>query len=192
MNTWDWPESGKNDFLAEKLNKYLAVSKYCGSEKGCFNYGWKVNGNAFTFFKTLNGEIGTYGSWTEANRSGKTILKNNMRYSFSVEYPTGYNVHCNGTVSGDSNKCGLVGEITVDINGQNGPNRSGYDVFSFMYYINGDVRPWNKKKGEANSNQKYGAESCSISTNTGTGCAYWVIKHNNMDYKYRNVTDDEW
>ena len=117
------------------------------------------------------------GGQNDVSSTNGKILKNGMILSLKVFY-----VRDMG---------GVFGEILVDINGLKLPNRYGYDFFTFMYYVNGDVRPWNKKKGEQNSSEKYGADSCSTSTNYSFGCAYWVIKHNNMDYKYRDVSA-EW
>ena len=135
--------------------------------------------------------------YTEASVKGKAVLKNGMTYSTDIEYPTGYVGNCTTSdfIKQHPDFCLRVGTISVDINGRKGPNRLGYDVFLFTFFRNGDVRPYYKNRGENYSHEPYGAELCNKDNDykayNAYGCAYWIMRHNNMDYKRRDVSA-EW
>ena len=176
--TWDWPSLNQaggtrtddENYFAQKLNKYLSVKKYCGSgHYGCFDYGWPYigHGNSKAFYnlnKTNQRSVQSY--------HGMTTLKNDVRYQVYLPKPTG-----------PDSFGGYIGVILVDVNGPKGPNRLGYDVFFIEF---------NKTKDlvlGVNFNNNY--DGCSIdseSSDNGYSCSSWILKHNNMDYKYRDVS----
>lgn len=66
-------------------------------------------------------------------------------------------------------------QFNVDINGTSRPNVMGKDLFLFQYYNKG-IYPM----GAPKTMYDY-KNSCQI-TSTGTGCAYYVLNYNNMNY----------
>ena len=77
-----------------------------------------------------------------------------------------------------------IGDITIDLNGKKGPNRYSYDVFVLRVLEDG-----------LGLRYRYNIQSssCNIANSSSIGdtCAYWILNHNNMDYKYRDVSA-EW
>ena len=173
VEEWDWPDKTTNNianknanYIVDMLKPYLKFSKICYSASGCM-------GNVSTY-KDLNGSDIGWGGWTEDNTFGKAILSNGMAIAFA---DIGY---------GDSTTKTSWHKIKIDINGKKGPNRYGYDVFYFSY--NGNS---NKLIGGRSDR---GKDYCSINGKSipqGVACGYWVIKHGNVDYKYRDVSA-EW
>ena len=196
-STWsDWPSTEEYDktqnynYFAQKLAKYLAVKKYCGSEPGCFAYGTErkySNGSDKLFFNDLAGTNSTLADFfAEENRYGKMTLKNNMRVSLpNVRYANHPNT-----------KSRCLGNIRVDINGEKGPNRYGYDVFSFPFDEKGIQTKPGAYCGGNKNNSAFGnsdqLNSCNKNVaSTASSCYLWILRHNNMDYKYRDVSA-EW
>ena len=194
-STWsDWPStdeynSSNANYFAQKLAKYLAVQKYCGSNSGCFSYGTKrkySNGSDKLLFNDLAGTNSNNADFfADENTNGKMTLKNNMRVSLSARY---------ANHSFTKSRC--LGSIRVDINGEKGPNRYGYDVFSFPFDEKGiQTKPgaycggnWNST-ALGNSDQ---LKNCNKNVaSTAESCYLWILRHNNMDYKYRDVSA-EW
>ena len=171
ITTWNLPGTLQNnsDYFAEKLSKYLNVRKYCGSSR-CSDYGYTCIGS-HKCYKNLDGRI--YNSYTDDALYGKMILNNNMILSTSLERNHTTDVHK------------YIGSIKIDTNGIKGPNRLGYDVFIYFF---------NEKGINGNELTYYNQSNCNITTNnymSGWSCIYWIMRHNNMDYKYRDVSA-EW
>ncbi len=75
--------------------------------------------------------------------------------------------------------------VRIDINGKKGPNRFGYDVFFFPFY-------------EKGLHLNYDKNTCDIKNyytdmqhTNGWACSIWIMKKNNMKYKYDSVRS-EW
>ena len=187
------------------MANYLPVQKYCGSDYDCFQTckrnkngtcGGGSNIKGQTYYTTLSNQKNLWGTWTDGqNVDGKMLLNNGMYLS----------VHMRGNTSSDPIKNFFLTDkksvealsgyrrgfiwanyIKVDINGTKGPNRYGYDVFSFILDDNGLTFPRNDDKIFCDkSGNSLSSGSLYYS---GMSCYAWVLKHNNMDYKYRNVS----
>lgn len=187
--TWNWPDGLSNttknsNYLAEVMTRYISTAKYCGSASGCFpnRKAYFISGNPHPFYKALNGTVGQYNTWTEANRHGKILLKNGMAMSFGLG-SWSLNVE-------DRYDYGL-GHIMVDINGENGPNRYGYDVFVFTFNENGIKTSGKNLNYQCNYSHKDDLNYSCNKDSIGCSCSIWVLRHNNMDYKRRDVSG-EW
>lgn len=176
LDTWQWPvPQGANytpengTYIGDILKKYLNLQKYCGSTNDCWSYlkndEYKdVSGNTI-FFRN---------SW----KGGKMILKNGTRIAFTMP-----------TVDTLQNGRNPQSQVYVDTNGEKGPNRLGYDIFTIGYYKNGlTVSGGYFGINADHCNPKAAVQS---NRNWGHGCTYWILKHGNMDYKYRDVSS-EW
>ena len=194
IETWDWPGSSQNlnsiqigSYFARKMKPYINYTRYGdGGSTGCFNYGWinktthsdKVVWPTKSFPKGLNGELAGVGNGLDPQAASCFVLKNGIRISFDGEgnYPNGwYNT-------------GTIITAMVDINGPKKPNRDGYDIFYF------DIHRTKGLQLRRIANNKNTSAACykdSTANESGQNCSTWVLKHNNMDYKYRDVTN-EW
>lgn len=78
--------------------------------------------------------------------------------------------------------------IFVDINGLKKPNQLGLDTFLFTIDNNKIIPGYPKyqKRSDYRSCSKTGTGA-----DNGGSCSYWIIRHENMDYKYRNISS-EW
>ena len=153
------------------LSQYLKIKQNCEISGRCLLYGWNSGGTAKTTYGTWSSywkraDTGTINYWGPNCQGGNCgiILENGMRARIQ-----------NG------------GDILVDTNGTNYPNRFGYDVFYFS--INNNLlipnHSYYKNKNYCNPTVTNGSDG------SGLSCAYWVIKHGNMDYKYRDISA-EW
>lgn len=201
-STWnDWTTTNNSqansNLFASKLVNYLPVQKYCGSNYGCSLQTCKLNnsgrcggGNAISgqeFYTTLTGKKNLWGNWTDANVYGKMLLKNGMMLAVHMRESNAsvWNYFNDDLYKSWSGYRGFTwcNYIRVDINGKKGPNRYGYDVFFFIPSDSGLVLPQPSDKSFCVRN--------SDGYQNGQSCYAWVLKHNNMDYKYRNV-NSEW
>ena len=187
LTSWHWPagnwEHRKNgDFLAEKLMPYLKVAKYCKGDGGfsnhsCNSYYYPPN-QWHAYYKLLNGNRGDDITW---NNGGRMLLANNMTIGFKSNVLGEQWYNQNGS---------YLGDVLVDINGKKGPNVVGRDVFYFGYGKNGLIA----KKNFVGSQYTYGTfnpANCSNVNSSGISCATYILLHNNVDYKYRDVSA-EW
>lgn len=71
--------------------------------------------------------------------------------------------------------------IYVDTNGKSKPNRFGYDLFEFSYKKDIGLLPSGNPQIVSNTYKNY----CNNRSNTGYGCAYYVLTFNSMDYLKR-------
>ena len=154
--------SKKNaQIVAEKFKPYLKVIKDCGFETGCFKDG---------YVKTLNGL--DYNNYNQNTNEYKLILADGTALIF---YGVGVEHFTNG----------LFANIKVDVDGLNGENTFGKDVFLFEIgkkglYPCGDERLNNDydRTFEGNCINK----SVSRDSAGGISCTAWVIYNGNMDY----------
>ena len=167
------------------LSKYLRVDRICGAwnqtkypTQTCSNAGWnQTTGTYSTKWPTGGGWYSTKALHGATFADGETtynriFLKNGMSVLFyNYNIGDGYNY------------------FIVDINGVQKPARKGYDWFFFAYdneKMLGKIPNW------------YGGSAYCSTTNSvthniwdGFSCSNWVLKHGNMDYKYRDVSA-EW
>ena len=91
----------------------------------------------------------------------------------------------------------IMFKLFIDVNGSKGPNALGDDAFIFFVTDRGLHPGYSVNKGATHDNA-YGAyyvhANCKKSDKTywpGYSCGNYVIRHKNMDYKYKNLTDAE-
>ena len=175
--------------FVERFNSFLAYSKSCGapsSDNNCFGDIGDVSDSTFyKVYKNLRNEIGN--QYMSVNGAGvfNGILKNGMFINIQ-------NIHNRPYLGG------FFCIFRVDINGKRGPNRYGYDVFFFPATNKGIIN--NQTPGITSDYYGFhftGTNRCNKSNTSvdvqerGVSCAEWIVKHNNMDYKYRDVSS-EW
>ena len=195
--SWDWPnknnsiafrDEDNNNYFANKLTNYLLVSKYCGSDKGCFpqntklTYGTGKYGCYKPFAYNGTGVDPCYNNWTDFYNYGKMILKNGMSLSIDVNLIKKINYYGN-----------YIGTIRVDVNGAKGPNQNGIDLFYFVFNENGLYLNHRGSGGWSPDilSSNYCSKDNGSSYRNGISCSTWILKHNNMDYKYRDISN-EW
>ena len=162
FNNWDWPDT--NPPNTQPNHKYLAetLSKYLSVQKYC------TNGKAAPCWNGYSPKnlIGTQNANIGINIEPAVQLSNGMSIAFTKQTLT-------------------WGSLIVDING-GVPERLGYDVFVFRINNNGTISALYSGSGFKND--------CNITKDTsdsGRSCLDWIIRHGNMDYKYRDVSA-EW
>ena len=180
--SWAWhndPNDKSNDydvdnqtFLVNTLSKYLDTKEICTDRRltSSCKYAYKPGyGSTKHYFQDISGKSLSAGP--DITNKPYIVLKNGTFLFVSFR--------------------SFVNEpnfIIVDINGKKDPNRYGYDVFSIFFDINGIKTntsyycSFNKKENCI--------KQCNPTVNGGFGatCTYWIFKHNNMDYKYRDVS----
>lgn len=186
-STWNWtPYKTKGDqanFFAQRFINYVNVEKYCGSNAGCFpsKNDSKCSAAGYGIYCNLHNR--SKSSYIDNTHHGKFKLKNGMSISTAIT-PWLFSTD---VVTDNTNK------FRVDINGNKGPNRLGYDVFFFEFNDKGlllaNADYWSYKYCNNATNLK--TESSVYPHIDGVTCSTWIIKHNNMDYKYRNIKS-EW
>lgn len=166
---WEWYTGGNvldgMNKAYQILSKYLKVTKNCGiTDTGCFP--------ASNYQNLSKGYTG-YSNYA----NGGMVLADGTLISLGATLSSNY-----------INKLYLY----VDINGTKGPNRWGYDLFSF--YVNS--YPYDNKFNQillpANTNTSITLTNsntlCDLNasdvTGTGFGCAVWIIYKSTVDYKY--------
>ena len=176
----DWVyEDGENassikNSLTKCMLPYLKVEKYCGSATGCVP-------NIYAY-KTIK-DYSDWGTWTDGSNYGKARLQNGMTISNQS-----FGVDKNGNIN-SSNMAGA--DLRVDINGNKGPNKYGYDVFFFVPTPKGLSLPYYTDKSLGTKACTKGDSGSYYTHRLGLSCSAWIIKHGNMDYKYRDVSA-EW
>ena len=145
------------------MSNYLKVVNRCRSDEECNEYPRaSLDGTSFgNFRQTIILADGT-------NIVGTTVI----------------NPRCNVTWGTTNMLENLCGEIFVDVNGKNPPNKTGVDVFIF-YYGNEGVIP----AGTYNDTRFTFGDYCNTSKSNrlnGYGCAAWVLEKENLDYLYCN------
>lgn len=83
-----------------------------------------------------------------------------------------------------------LGRILVDINGDKKPNQWGYDLF-FLQLNTKDGSPWLGWQ-TAYTDRTACSKTLVASNWDGGDCSYWMIRHWNMDYLHKEMTDAEW
>ena len=171
VDSWYFTTGDKNVQISNMFAKYLKSN--CRAYD-CKHFSWGSGENAAYrqanngYYKSLKGDIMIANSPDNNYSRPSTIqLKNGAYVYFSSSYLPNI-------------------RIFFDINGVKKPAQMGYDIF-LIDFSNYGVSSFVKDKNSCN---RYGGAS-STSPSDGLSCAYWVIKHGNMDYKYRDVSA-EW
>lgn len=85
--------------------------------------------------------------------------------------------------------------VYVDVNGIKPPNQWGYDFFllQFTSKNNAPFFSWYSPTWTTNTTQ-YCKKSTPYAGGwpNGSSCAYWILRHGNMDYLHRDVSNSEW
>lgn len=81
-----------------------------------------------------------------------------------------------------------LGDLVVDINGEKKPNQFGMDVFyiNLGQKNNSPVVTWGTR-----TSSNYCKKNI-VTGDNGASCSYWILKHWNMDYLHRDISDEEW
>ena len=98
-------------------------------------------------------------------------------------------VLANGTTLNFMNDNGII--INVDVNGLKPPNKYGYDYFRVQLTTknNAPFLSWHWFSTYARfCDKSYTGNEWA----PGAACAYWIIKHGNMDYLHRSISQAEW
>lgn len=151
---WPWSDSTKID---EMFSKYLNVAKSCGRAPGCFT-------DVTIKFLDNSGDM-NYN--TNASLGG---LKYKLADGQGVIVIPGDVYHANIGTDLNTSKA----KIIVDINGAQGPNQWGRDLFTFFVDQEVGVVPG----GTHNSTSR----DCENSSQLGTLCAARVLSESKMEY----------
>lgn len=143
----------------EKLKPFLEIASECKSgQPKCFQ---TINGRIY-YYPFLE-KKGT-GFWNGYNNSkSMALLKDGTLIIVYADY---------GYLS-----------FLVDVNGSKGPNHYGHDTFFFRIQIlnGGDINKILPEKPGLFADCKFN------SSNQASGCAWWVITNENLDYLHCNL-----
>ena len=145
------------------MSNYLKVVKRCRSDEECNEYPRaSLDGTSFGNFK-------------------QTVF---LADGTSIVGTTIISPRCNGVWGSTNMLENLCGEIFVDVNGKNPPNKTGVDVFIFYYGSEGVI-----PAGTYNDSRFTFDTYCNTSESNrlnGYGCTAWVLEKENLDYLYCN------
>ena len=115
----------------------------------------------------------------------KSVLSNTLKSFWwfndgTVIRSTWLQTNANTSCS-ENNKCG---DLSVDLNGDKGPNAVGHDIFFFEITKNG-IKPLGYKGDTSRPFDTSCVHGASGAYN-GYGCTAWVIYNENMDYLHCN------
>ena len=153
--------------VAKMFIPYLKVSQVCYQEAGCFpNKMIK---------KTDNTNLTNYGVKTTS--LSKVLTQDGMSIGFQ-----GYGSAQN---AGNGSYKYSYGYIIIDINGLQGPNKKGFDVFELMITSDGIFPLGDRKVSSLKANGDWtfpsgcSRKKCALYCQ---GCAAWVLQNENLDY----------
>jgi hypothetical protein len=134
--------------------------------------------------KIIKNCVGKGNDYTQKNCS-PTLYDRNMYASVVLENGTtlifrNYSSGCNNNYGEVTNVCG---RIIADINGLQGPNKEGYDIFTF-YYTKDRIVPTGVKGASVTFERNCDLIGANKDTNFDKmyACTAWVIYNENMDY----------
>lgn len=153
--------------LMYRLLPYLNYNTYCNDNSylgstsipNYLGYCW-ANTNTV---KRLDGNPGVYGSDVYVYAGGGSNMAGVVLNDGSFWVSRADWVNCNGSNGNYNNICGY---IYVDVNGFQGPNQQGKDIFAFNVLYEGNVKPI--AKGELVPPYVGGNADC---TTNGMSCA---------------------
>ena len=132
----------------EVFKPYLKIAKDCGTASG--------DGCLYTGrYSRKNGE------------DSSAIANSSQHYKFLLADGSSLVIRGDSSESTD-----LQMAIFYDVNGADGPNKWGHDLFQFPI-ANGSLSLGSSKGFE---------ENCAPSDGAGYNCAWWVVNKGNMDY----------
>ena len=150
------------DFL-----KHLQINKLCEQTyEGCANKArTDVTGSRTRYFGSSDTQVLRY---IYANLSNGTIIRMDNK-----------DMDCSEALTSD-NSCG---EVSIDVNGENGPNALGKDVFYF-YFTKKGLIPFGHREDEKNSFERCtnGYVKEDVLKYDGYECTAWALYNENMDY----------
>lgn len=163
-----FPTSARAKDVYEAMKPYLNVAEDCPQTKGC----WPN----VTYKDLYNGD-------------------NNNFYSLTSQYKMrlmdGTSIAISEWASAPDYSIG----IQFDINGDKPPNQWGVDLFTTYIKRCGQqgakwlgADPMSKNKNTCDKSKT----SAEVGWISGVGCMYWVLRHWNRDYLYRELTASEW
>ena len=159
----EWSLDKSNQETSEKggaiLKKYLKIATDCGTkdeEGACVS--------TDTYY-SLN--------HTEAWNFSKTPAE----YKMALLNGTSFWFRFLDSSEGSRSNLGLIMSFKVDTNGPAKPNVAGKDLFFMRYYEGKGLL----LEGAPNGERPY-TTSCSNISQSGLGCAYYVVTFGNMDY----------
>lgn len=150
------------DFL-----KHLKTNKICEQTfDGCAN---KARTNITkTQTKYFGGSDSLSSRYTYANLSNGTIIRMDNQ-----------TLDCTNSLTGNAS----CGEIAIDVNGENGPNAFGQDVFYF-YFTKKGIIPFGAQEDERNPFERCvsGYLKDEVLKYDGYECTAWALYNENMEY----------
>ncbi len=148
------------DYFSQQVN----LAKLCKNNTGCFYSG---------AYKQLSGA--THGYYDNKN---SLVTSDGIAYNWvSSNYkgPICQTAYTEQQAMAESDVENCLGRFLVDVNGNKGPNRFGYDTFFFVVIDKKGVLPY----GYAGYNNGPGA--CNIKS-LGVNCAARVLYEGKIDY----------
>ena len=153
---------------------YLNTLKDCGitTASGCFSTG--------IVYKRINSSLS--GQLLDSTSFYKVIISNSMLFALSDG--TG-NCSVSRSISGNTALANTCADVKIDINGTNGPNQWGRDLFEWRILKDGTVVPTGSNddtwKGcDPTSTDETGDSSGA--PGTGVGCAAKILQENAVNY----------
>ncbi len=154
-DSWELAKLGEPSVnAAPKIKQFLKVADDCGVND-CENYSISVG-----HFYTLNGKLYDSENYNNAY---------NLKLTDGTELSFRENIK-------DQIIC-----ILTDINGQQGPNTIGKDIFNFAVYNNNKFEADGIGVDPSDTSSSYSYKACNPKQE-GWNCAAWVIYNENMDY----------
>lgn len=149
-------------YVGKIMTQYFKIAKDCGTKtgEGCFakeGYNKYIKGYSADYDKDFLDDYNVYYKFTTIDGTSYLIRTYDSMNSFSCTYGSS-----DGTIPDNAPNKKKCGELTIDVNGPQKPNRYGVDTFKFyitsnktpiLYPIGGkyDGAYWNKD----NCNPKY-------------------------------------
>ena len=163
--------NASRDKFFKILSKYIKSTEYCSYDSTCETWDrHSLDGNQFS-------------RWNKR----MVLADGTLILGATILSPT-----CETKVGTSKILQNVCGEFMVDVNGKNGPNVTGKDVFIFYYTKYGAIPAGTKEETGYKESKPFDTLCNPKSThkNNGYGCTAWVIYNGNMDYLH--CTDLSW
>ena len=167
VSGWDFGTYNTSDGALKVENyfkPYLNIAQDCGISGGCFpNKYFQISGIEDGVGDTFNSASSVFATAKLADGSLVAVW------------------------SGGSSNYGF---IIVDINGLKGPNTYGKDTFWFHFDKKGVGPFWWNWQPSVSSGSECDKTATANDGNNGRYCTAWVLRNENLDYKY--CSDLDW